>query len=141
MLKPELGYTDELSIRNDTGVLYDPDFEDNLPKKFNDLGIKSNSILTVVDEEDDAPHVNLSLSVTEKSLPEDSKPIVLPTKVEVARKARLTNGTTVHSSMEKRKRTLSPVTKAIDKKRAIGNGNGNDVVIIDDTHEGAIFLD
>ena len=66
VLKDQLQYGDELSVNNEVGILYDPDLDENLSKKFSDLGIKADSFLTVVDEEDDNPRVNLSLSIAEK---------------------------------------------------------------------------
>ena len=66
VLKDQLKYGDELSVNNEVGTVYDPDLDDNLAKKITDLGIKADSFLTVVDEEDDNPRVNLSLSISEK---------------------------------------------------------------------------
>lgn len=66
VLKKELGYGDEFSINNEVGTLYDPDLDDNLSKKFSDLGIKADSFLTIIDDDDDNPRVNLSLSVIEQ---------------------------------------------------------------------------
>lgn len=62
MLRSQLGYGEELSISNDLGTIYDPDLDDNLPKKLIDLGVKNDSFLTVVDE-DDEPRVNLELVI------------------------------------------------------------------------------
>lgn len=66
VLKDQLRYGDELSVNNEVGILYDADLDENLSKKFSDLGIKADSFLTVIDEEDDNPRVNLSLSIAEK---------------------------------------------------------------------------
>ncbi len=66
VLKEQLQYGDELSVNNEVGILYDPELDDNLSKKFSDLGIKADSFLTVVDEDDNNPRVNLSLSISEK---------------------------------------------------------------------------
>jgi ubiquitin-like 1-activating enzyme E1 B len=66
ILKLELGYGEEFSIASEAGVVYDPELDDNLPKKFGDLGIKADSFITVVDEEDDNPRVNLVFSISEK---------------------------------------------------------------------------
>jgi ubiquitin-like 1-activating enzyme E1 B len=63
VLRLQLGYGEEFSLSNELGTIYDPDLEDNLPKKLSDLGIKNESFLTVVDEEDDEPRVNLELVV------------------------------------------------------------------------------
>ncbi len=65
LLRLELGYGDEFSVNNEIGTLYDPDLDDNLPKKFSDLGIKDDSFLTVIDEAEDDPRVNLVLNVSE----------------------------------------------------------------------------
>lgn len=62
MLRSQLGYGEELSISNEIGTIYDPDLDDNLPKKLEDLGVKNDSFLTVVDE-DDEPRVNLELVI------------------------------------------------------------------------------
>lgn len=62
VLRSQLGYGEEFSISNELGTIYDPDLEDNLPKKLLDLGVKDESFLTVVDE-DDEPRVNLELIV------------------------------------------------------------------------------
>ena len=66
VLKSRLGYGDEISISRDDGLLYDPDFDENLSKKFSDLGLGSDNVLTVADEEDENPRVNLALTLTAK---------------------------------------------------------------------------
>lgn len=48
------------------GTIYDPDLDDNLPKKLKDLGVSNDSFLTVVDEEDENTRVNLDLLVSER---------------------------------------------------------------------------
>lgn len=66
VLKLKLGYGEEFSINNEVGTIYDPELDDNLSKKFSDLGIKADSFLTVIDEDEDNPRVNLSLSISEQ---------------------------------------------------------------------------
>ena len=66
VLKKELGYDGEFSINNEVGTLYDPDLEDNLSKKFDELGIKTDTFLTVIDDEEEDPRVNLSLNVVQE---------------------------------------------------------------------------
>ena len=66
VLKQELGYGDEFTINNEIGTLYDPDLDDNLLKKFSDLGVKTDSFLTIVDDDDNDPRVNLSLAISEQ---------------------------------------------------------------------------
>lgn len=62
----QLGYGEEFSLSSDIGTIYDPDLEDNLPKKLSDLGVKNETFITVVDEEDEEPRVNLELVVLEQ---------------------------------------------------------------------------
>lgn len=66
LLRLELGYGDEFSVNNEVGTLYDPELDDNLKKKFIELGIKGDSFLTVIDEDEENPRVNLVLSISEK---------------------------------------------------------------------------
>ena len=62
-LKNELGYGEELTVNNDVGTLYDPELDENLTKRFDELDLRDHSFLTIVDDEDEAPRVNLSLSI------------------------------------------------------------------------------
>lgn len=68
VLRSELGYGEELSILKESGIIYDPDLEDNLPKKLSELGITKDSWITVVDEDDQDqdPRVNLELFIIER---------------------------------------------------------------------------
>ena len=66
VLKLKLGYGEEFSINNEIGTIYDPELEDNLSKKFSDLGVKGDSFLTVIDDDEVNPRVNLSLSISEQ---------------------------------------------------------------------------
>lgn len=69
VLQGELGYnTEEMSIRIDESVIYDPELDDNLPRKLSELGIKSDTFLTVIDLDDieKDPRVNLELWVIER---------------------------------------------------------------------------
>ncbi|PNP54225.1 hypothetical protein THARTR1_05432 [Trichoderma harzianum] len=64
LVKDQFGYGDkEFVVSNDVGVLYDPDETDNLGKKLTELGIKGGSFLTVTDEDDEAPFVNLVIDI------------------------------------------------------------------------------
>lgn len=64
VLRSQLGYGEEFSVTSELGTIYDPDLEDNLPKKLVDLGVKNEGFLTVVDGADDQPRVNLELIVS-----------------------------------------------------------------------------
>lgn len=58
-----LGYDENMSVNSDSGVIFDPDLEDNLPQKLSDLGVTGGSFLTVVDDREEVPRVNLSLNI------------------------------------------------------------------------------
>ncbi|KAK5651209.1 hypothetical protein OQA88_12716 [Cercophora sp. LCS_1] len=75
-LRLELGYGDkEISVANEIGILYDPDETDNLDKKLIELGIKPDSFLTITDEDDDEPLVNVLVAIQEAKEPLAEKPI------------------------------------------------------------------
>ncbi|KAH6606710.1 hypothetical protein Trco_005863 [Trichoderma cornu-damae] len=64
LVKTQFGYGDkEFSVSNEVGVLYDPDETDNLEKKLTELGIKGGSFLTVADEDDEGPLVNVVMDI------------------------------------------------------------------------------
>lgn len=65
VLKKSFGY-DEFTVNSEAGTLYDPELDDNLPKKLADLGVKADSFLTVIDDDDESPRINLSLLVSEE---------------------------------------------------------------------------
>ncbi|KAJ6095942.1 ubiquitin-like activating enzyme [Penicillium sp. IBT 16267x] len=157
LLRSELGYGEELSIRQESGIIYDPELEGNLPKKLSELGITKDSWIIVVDEDDQNqdPRVNLELFIIERTGPatEEAKPAVLKQVVDIPRKpkpanqpapedALVTNGA---SSTGKRKReaedddlTNGHVTKKVAGE-STSNGNNSEPIIVED--EGAILID
>ncbi|KAI9772184.1 MAG: E1 ubiquitin-activating protein uba2 [Candelina submexicana] len=158
LLRLQLGYGEEFSVNSEVGTLYDVELEDNLPKKFTDLGIKGDSFLTVVDEDEENPRVNLVLAITEQSIPVPSKPIVVPKPLNVARKPRPTDGPQAESPSngvsqgngfdKRRKRSLEDVGRddAEFLKRAKVleppmNSKEDNGVIPDDHTDGAILID
>ena len=66
VLRGELGYGEELTVNNDIGTLYDPELDENVTKRFDELGLQDQDFLTIVDDEDESPRVNLSLSIIQK---------------------------------------------------------------------------
>lgn len=66
VLRLQLGYGEEFSLSSEIGTIYDPDLEDNLSKKLSELGVKGETLVTVVDEEDEQPRVNLELLIHEQ---------------------------------------------------------------------------
>ncbi|KAL8663024.1 MAG: hypothetical protein Q9168_008166 [Polycauliona sp. 1 TL-2023] len=158
ILKSDLGYGDEFSINNEVGTLYDPDLEDNLSKKFSDLGVGPDSFLTIIDDDEENPRVNLSLSISERSLPEDSKPVTLSHQLEIPRKRtvdtpkthELTNGNAKEAAPApgKRKRAgSSPDAPGIEGQKVAKRGRvqqtdqEDDLVLIDGPSQGAIVID
>lgn len=98
LLRTELGYGEEMTIMNEVGLIYDPDMEEMLAKKFADLGVRGESFLTVIDEEEENPRVNLQLAVSSKQSLGTGPPVVLASsswtadgageKLEIGRKPR-----------------------------------------------------
>ncbi|KAH7320102.1 ThiF family protein [Stachybotrys elegans] len=75
-LREGLGFGEkEIVVNNDVGILYDADETDNLPKKLADLGITKDGFLTVIDEDDDDPTVNVVISIQEGTIPDGEKPV------------------------------------------------------------------
>ncbi|KAJ5953254.1 ubiquitin-like activating enzyme [Penicillium verhagenii] len=155
VLQSELGYSEEFSILKESGVIYDPDLEDNLPKKLSELGITNGTWITVMDEDDQdkAPRVNLELFFIERAekATEEDKPAQLKQVVEIPRRAKpttealsedtlLENGI---SSTGKRKREGEDddLTNGHIAKKVAGESSSdvNEPIVIED--EGAITID
>lgn len=160
VLRQQLGYGEEFSISTNLGTIYDPDLEDNLPKKLASLGVTSDSFITIVDEEDEEPRVNLELRVVER-LQSKSEQTSISVEVidEIPRKPKqlapetppvehvngfsqsMPNGTT-----GKRKRSPEEVEIANGdraKRFALASmdGDGAHPIILDETDSGAILID
>jgi ubiquitin-like 1-activating enzyme E1 B len=158
VLKMELGYGEEITVMNEKGPIYDPDYQDNLTKKLEDLSIGDASFLVVKDDDDEDPRVDLQLSITAKSLLE-GKAVLLPSKPEIARKPKKTatveyenslntNGGSVTNgsvfTIAKRKREASDDLEEVAPNKSTKPTNFKDradVVVIDGGEEGAIELD
>ena len=76
ILRTKLGYGEEVTVMNATGIVYDPDLEENLEKKLSELDIDVGSFVLVKDEDDDSPKVDLQLAV-EVRKPDDGDVSVL----------------------------------------------------------------
>ncbi|KAH8696331.1 putative ubiquitin-like activating enzyme [Talaromyces proteolyticus] len=153
IVQGKLDYGEEFSINTDAGMIYDPDLEDNLPKKLKDLGVASESLLTVIDEKDDEPFVNVELMVVEKARPTpEDKAVSLAEDINIPKKPRqqappeehLSNGTAVNGGTAKRKRDAeeADLDGEPDAKRlAKQNGESNQPIVLDDPESGAIVID
>ena len=154
VLKDKLGYTEEISISTDAGVIYDPDLDENLSKVLSELGVVKDSFITVIDQEDENAKVNLILSVSEQDVQDEDQPIKLvpenlsiPIKAKPAGGQATSDGELAAQSVVaggKRKRDADEAELDTDNVRKRGKvpemSNGNGLITVDDT-DGAIVLD
>lgn len=137
-LRLELGYGEEFVVSNEVGILYDVDETDNLEKKLGDLGITSESFLTVTDEDEENPRVNLVISVQNLSTHAEDKPIKLvqPTtngqKMDIPRRPRSvanasgeTNGTVEEQKKDAASNGLIGVEELKPKPKSPGKRRGS----------------
>ncbi|QKX58120.1 uncharacterized protein TRUGW13939_05241 [Talaromyces rugulosus] len=152
VIRSKLNYGDEFSINTDAGMIYDPDLDDNLPKKLTELGVKAESLLVVIDEKDEEPFVNVELAVVERAKPTPEKSAVsLAHDIQISKKPpqkppseEPLNGTAINGATGKRKRDdeKDGLDGAPDAKRlAQGNGESNEPIVLDDPETGAILID
>lgn len=167
ILKQHLAYGAEFSISTEAGMIFDPEEDENLPKKLSDLGVKQDGFITVVDEDDENPRVNLVFNVVEQEQQQaDTLPIALLDKFEIAHKVKpplpmlndnkQNNGTGdsrivskgVGSGKRKREADDADVEADLTRKRGKvmegqpSKANQDDnVVVVDDGGIGAIVID
>ena len=156
ILRLQLGYGEEFSIASELGTIYDPDLEDNLPKKLVDLGVKNECFVTVIDEEDDEPRVNLELVVlaSDASQPptQEDKPVSLDAIPDIARKPKAPSPPPVPNEpangIGKRKRDADEagLTNGDNPAKrvaamSIADGDGANPIVLDDSIGGAIVID
>ncbi|KAF2704568.1 hypothetical protein K504DRAFT_449560 [Pleomassaria siparia CBS 279.74] len=157
LLRLQLGYGDEFSINSETGILFDPEEDQNLDKTFNELGLKADSFITIIDDADEDTKVNVVFSIAEKTLDKDTRPIHLPGKLKIGTKPKasapevngngnehnhpVTNGVT----NGKRKRGAEDnLEDDLVKKRgkvAAAPAVADDIILVDDATDGAIVID
>jgi ubiquitin-like 1-activating enzyme E1 B len=153
LLRLQLGYGEEFSINSESGLLYDPEEDQNLPKTFDELGLKQDTFITVVDESDENAKVNVVFAISEQALDSDSKPIHLSDKLKIPTKPKdaapaetnghthpITNG--VSNGKRKREADAADVEIELAAKRGKVIPEPSDgIVLIDDPDEGVIAID
>lgn len=155
VLRLQLGYGEEFSLSSEIGTIYDPDLEDNLSKKLSELGVKGETLVTVVDEEDEQPRVNLELLIHEQRpepSTEEKKPVSLEKVVEIPRKPKAAPAPATEivvglsgpeSTTGKRKREAEEADAERRTKRLASldaNGDGDHPIVLDDSANGAIMI-
>ncbi|KAJ4367622.1 E1 ubiquitin-activating protein uba2 [Neocucurbitaria cava] len=164
VLKQQLGYGEDFSVKRENDLLYDVDEDVHLDKTFEELGLKADTFITVFDEADDDAKVDVLFSVIEKESDNDAKPISLPEDLKIAKKPKapapevnghatmngtvpVTNGVTTGTANGATKRKADEADLEDDIVRKKGKvmeepkQNGDDVVIVDDANDGAIVID
>ncbi|KAK7422106.1 E1 ubiquitin-activating protein uba2 [Neonectria punicea] len=157
-IKLKLGFGDkEFVVNNDVGILYDFDETDNLPKKLSDLGIKKDSFLTVIDDDDDDTFVNVVINIQEGEFDSDKKPIeaTFTETPEIARKPKKpqpveTNGNGKQNGQNSIDTDVEVEPKGVKRphpedeeqplKKVKVTESSADVVVVDDAG-GAIVID
>ncbi|KAK7723958.1 E1 ubiquitin-activating protein uba2 [Diaporthe eres] len=160
-LRLQLGYGEkEIAVSTDAGILYDPDETEHLSKKLTDLGIKPDTFLTVTDEDDAEPFVNLVLNIQEAKEEQPEKPVkaLSDDKPEIPKKpkkepaetsiaAPSSNGkhepdeSSRGNKREHEDELEEPGPKKI-RKTGDSSAKGKDAVVVDDDGgSGAILID
>jgi ubiquitin-like 1-activating enzyme E1 B len=162
LLRLQLGYGEEFSINSEMGILYDPEEDQNLDKTFNELGLKSDSFITVIDDADDDAKVNLTFEIKENELDTGTMPIHLPAKLKIGTKPKVStpapetngnghtppilNGSANGATNGKRKRDADEAGLEDDLVKKKGKvaakpAENDDIVELDGSDDGAIVID
>ncbi|KAG6075988.1 hypothetical protein E4U33_001957 [Claviceps sp. LM78 group G4] len=156
IVKEYLGFGDrEFVLSNAIGIMYDYDETENLPKKLSSLGIKAGSFLTVVDEDDEEPFVNVVINIEASTMDEQGKPVQPSTEEspKIPKKPRKTaasndetNDVQQSEPIQPRhnkgslKRAHSEETTPLAKKAKLTTEDDEDIVLVQD-NVGAIVID
>lgn len=162
-IKPELGFDGrEFSVNNEVGCLYDVEETENLPKKLSDLGIKADTFITIIDDDDKEPFVNVVINIQEGA-PQGEKPVQglwLDKEPEIPKKPKKapepeTNGVTISNGAPKAdvvetlppsQGTKRPHEDDVDSREPKKVKTSGDEIVIDDAPDkaaatGIIVLD
>ncbi|KND94396.1 Ubiquitin-activating enzyme E1-like protein, partial [Tolypocladium ophioglossoides CBS 100239] len=159
IVKNKLGFGEkEFVVNNEVGILYDVDETDNLCKKLSELGITGSSFLTIIDEDDKDPFVNVVVNIQEGTLDDQEIPvkISLANCPEIPRKPKkpaqqVVNGAGKQNGKHPLDAAPEPEQKGVKrshpgdddqptKKAKVSDSAADDVVIVDDAG-GAIIID
>ncbi|TWU78847.1 E1 ubiquitin-activating protein uba2 [Metarhizium rileyi] len=150
IIKNQLGFGErDFVLNNEVGIVYDADEVENLPKKLSDLGIKGGSFLTVIDEDDDEPLVNIVINIEDGAFEGQDKPVKaqFDGKPEIPRKPKTaiaapnggTNGLQKngnHSALGTHSQGLKRAYPGDDekptKKARMANADDDNVVLVQD---------
>ncbi|KAF2637900.1 ubiquitin-activating enzyme E1 3 [Massarina eburnea CBS 473.64] len=165
LLRLELKYGEEFSVNSGSSILYDPDEDINLSKTLTELDLQNDSFLTVIDESQENARVNLVLNIVGKDLNKGDKPYHLDKKIDIpiappkkptepetnGHPHPVTNGNGVSNGAANgatngtRKRTADEAgleDELIKKKgKVAAKPDEDDIVLIEDSNEGAIVID
>jgi ubiquitin-like 1-activating enzyme E1 B len=161
VLKEQLGYGEEFSITKDGDLLYDADEDAHLDKTFAELGLATDTSVTIIDDADEDKKVNVELSIVAKELPTADKPISLLADLKIATRPKAavsiaasstnghaqTNGTTNGTMNGGHKRTADEASLEDDiirKKGKVMEGkkvmDTNDIMVIEDEKDDGVIL-
>jgi ubiquitin-like 1-activating enzyme E1 B len=119
ILKEQLGYGEEFSVKRDSDILYDVDEDVHLDKTFGELGFKGDTFLTISDDSEEDAKVDLVLSVIHQDFTENANPLRLPDEVKIATKPKaLVPETNGHATIN------GTVPNGISKDASNGSANG-----------------
>jgi ubiquitin-like 1-activating enzyme E1 B len=166
ILKEQLGYGEDFSVKRDSDILYDVDEDIHLDKTFEELGLKGDSFVTISDDAEEDTKVDVVFSVVEIDFTENANPIRLPDELKIPTKPKApapqTNGrATINGTVPngiskgvtngslngatKRKASDAGLEDDIVKKKGKvmeePQKNGDHIVIQDDPNDGAIVID
>jgi ubiquitin-like 1-activating enzyme E1 B len=165
VLKGQLGYGEDFSVKRESDLLYDVDEDVHLDKTFEELEQRADTFITVFDEADEDTKVDVVFSVIEKEFANDADPINLPKELKVPKKPKvpaaesnghvIANGkidATMHSNTNgvahgatKRKASDAGLEDDLVRKKgkvmeqSQANGDAHGIITIED--DGAIILD
>lgn len=125
VLREQLGYGEELSVLTKE-LLYDADYDDNKDTPLSEIGFGEETFVTIVDDDEEEPRINLVLVVTNTTLPDNDEPILVPEKFEIPRKPKamlVGNGDGMNCLANGVKRSHEDLVLAAGE---VANGNVNE---------------